>query len=400
MKLLASILISLSVLLTAVTTIAQVNDKLLSKTIIVPGKEVRIDSLVNMLNNQTGIEFSFNSNKISPSKKIAVPRSYQTLSQWLITLKTKMGIDHKVIGSHIILVDKKQSPVVTKKTSRTVSPGQKPGTKNAKVSSAQSGKKHMASAVSTVKQPEKNVTGLPDSAAATDTITLHFTDTEGKDVTVTGLSVSAAGKPAITYISKITTKPRVMDMAKPVSSKVHKINDAVSGSFVSPLSKIDLGPQGVGVSFERRLGKKSIIDLSLGVGGGYAITGHQFKYKVDGLSGPEIYASVNPRLYYNSQNRLTKGKTIERNAGNYFGFRMKYVTDAVAENFVVWDAVLFNFHWGMQRPVGRRWIFNGHVGPGYGFAHSFIFGNRLTGLNHYYGSVELKLSYVFSRLNQ
>src|SRR5688572_30634737 len=112
MKIFVSIALSLFVLLAAVTVTAQVNNQSFSKPISISTKEVRIDSLLMILKKQTGIEFSFNSNKISPLKKLSVPGSNQTLSQWLITLKTKAGIEHKVIGNHIILVDKKQPQAI------------------------------------------------------------------------------------------------------------------------------------------------------------------------------------------------------------------------------------------------------------------------------------------------
>jgi hypothetical protein len=320
-----------------------------------------------------------------------------TLSEWLSSLKSKAGIEHKVIGNHIILVDRKQPEAVTISNKKPVSANQKTAANKSKLSSGARVIKESERSVNMMSPLKKDSADSLDPAAiSADTVPLLFTDSQGTGSILTFISASAASKPSVTY-SKLNTRAPVTDEARS-ASKGKGTSDAFSGSYLSPLSKIDLGPQGVGVSFERKLGRRTIIDLSLGLGGGYAITGKQFKYKVDGLSGPDIYASVNPRIYYNSQKRLSKGKSIERNAGNYIGFRMKYVTDALAENFVVWDAVLFNVHWGVQRPVGRRWVFNGHIGPGYGFAHSFIFGNRLTGLNHAYPSIELKMSYVFSRL--
>ena len=140
-----------------------------------------------------------------------------------------------------------------------------------------------------------------------------------------------------------------------------------------------------------------MVDLSLGAGGGYAILGNEFKYKLSGLSGPEIYFSINPRFYYNRAKRLAAGKSIARNSGNYWGIRLKYVTDKIAENFVVWDALLFNIHWGMQRPVGKRWVFNSHIGPGFGMVYYLFSKDQLPGLNSLYPSIELKISYLFKK---
>ena len=140
-----------------------------------------------------------------------------------------------------------------------------------------------------------------------------------------------------------------------------------------------------------------MIDLTLGAGGGYAITADQFKYKVGGLTGPDIYFSAHPRFYYNRQHRAIHGKSQSRNAGNYIGFRLKYITDIMAENFVVWDAFLLNVHWGMQRPIGKRWVVSGHAGPGYATAQSIFYNTWLKGFSRFYPSMDLKISYVLSR---
>ena len=94
---------------------AQANAKIFGRIIKIPGHEVRIDSLVKIFSRQTTIEFSFNSRKISPSKKLVVPKQDKTLSQWLSILQNKMGIQYKLVGNHIILVDNsiKVSPKTT-----------------------------------------------------------------------------------------------------------------------------------------------------------------------------------------------------------------------------------------------------------------------------------------------
>jgi hypothetical protein len=85
---------------------AQVTNKTFEKTISITTKEIRIDSLLKTFSRQTGAEFSFNSNKISPSRKLTVTRPRQTLSQWLDVLRENMNVQHKIMGNHIILVEK------------------------------------------------------------------------------------------------------------------------------------------------------------------------------------------------------------------------------------------------------------------------------------------------------
>ena len=84
---------------------AQLSDNTFKKSIYVPASEVRMDSLLRIFTKQTGVEFSFNSKKISPSKKVTVSQHKQTLSQWLTTLSNSLGIQHKIVGNHIILID-------------------------------------------------------------------------------------------------------------------------------------------------------------------------------------------------------------------------------------------------------------------------------------------------------
>ncbi|MBC7829755.1 MAG: hypothetical protein H7122_18570 [Chitinophagaceae bacterium] len=84
---------------------AQSNRKPFDREIILSGNEVRIDTLLKIFSSQTGIQFSFTSNKINPSKKLAVPKTSKTLSQWLTILSKTMGIEHKLLGSHVILID-------------------------------------------------------------------------------------------------------------------------------------------------------------------------------------------------------------------------------------------------------------------------------------------------------
>ncbi len=84
---------------------AQISKETFNKSIFVSSSEVRIDSLLRIFTMQTGVEFSFNSVKISPAKKLSVKNHTQTLDQWLKTLSSFLGIQHKLVGNHIILVD-------------------------------------------------------------------------------------------------------------------------------------------------------------------------------------------------------------------------------------------------------------------------------------------------------
>ena len=89
----------------AIRSEAQINSNTFDRKIHVSAKEIRVDSLLRIFARQTGVEFSFNSNKISPAKMVSVTNHNQTLNQWLNTLNKTLGVQHKVVGNHIILID-------------------------------------------------------------------------------------------------------------------------------------------------------------------------------------------------------------------------------------------------------------------------------------------------------
>lgn len=162
---------------------------------------------------------------------------------------------------------------------------------------------------------------------------------------------------------------------------------------IQPFTKLDLGLQGFGLSFERRLGNASAIEFSAGIGtGGYDIWYNSFSYEVNPVD-PTGYISITPKFYYNRAKRLAKGKPAELNAGNYFGARIKYTTRGISENTGAWDALLFNLHWGMQRAIGKRWGFQSHFGLGY--AIDAVDLNNSAGT--VYPALDLKFFYILNK---
>ena len=159
------------------------------------------------------------------------------------------------------------------------------------------------------------------------------------------------------------------------------------------LAKLDLGLQGIGLTFEPRVGKNTTIDLSGGMGGGYKISTDDLTYEVD-FTNPALYFSVTPKFFYNRQKRIEKGKASLLNAGNYIGLRLKYTTKGLSESSDIYDALLMNIHWGLQRALGRKWTFMTHIGAGYAM--------DATDLNHVSGTIypalEFRFSYVFNKI--
>jgi hypothetical protein len=155
------------------------------------------------------------------------------------------------------------------------------------------------------------------------------------------------------------------------------------------MAKLDLGLQGIGFTYEQRIGNSTTIDLSLGAGGGYDVSedGAGFEWN---LLQPAFYFMATPKFFYNRQHRIEKGKKGQLNSGNYIGIRLKYTTGSIAPNDYLGSAGLINLHWGMQRSIGKRWTMNAHAGAGYAQNLNSIFGTI-------YPAIDFKCSYILSK---
>ena len=90
----------------------------LKKLIILDSNPIRFDSLVSTISKQAKVQFSFNTGKITPEKKFVMKQGEQTLKEVLVQIKRMTGIYYKIVGSHIILLDKRPEtrPSVQSKT--------------------------------------------------------------------------------------------------------------------------------------------------------------------------------------------------------------------------------------------------------------------------------------------
>src|SRR5688500_10802854 len=92
-------------LLVAALSMVQVGSNKLKKRVTVYRNETRVDSLLHLLAKQTGIGFSFNSKKISPSKVIQLRKGMYTVEDCLLKIQQTAGIHYALLSDHIILVD-------------------------------------------------------------------------------------------------------------------------------------------------------------------------------------------------------------------------------------------------------------------------------------------------------
>ncbi len=82
------------------------------------------------------------------------------------------------------------------------------------------------------------------------------------------------------------------------------------------------------------------------------------------FDSPAVYASVHGKYYYNQEDRLRRSRPLSFNAGNFFGVKAKYTTPNLAGEAKTWHTMLVAFHWGMQRKMGRHFLYQLTIGVG------------------------------------
>lgn len=161
-----------------------------------------------------------------------------------------------------------------------------------------------------------------------------------------------------------------------------------SDGKLSGLTKLSVGFEGIGLTYESRLFNKMTGELSAGAGGGYNIGEGSIAYDVK-LLKPAFYFSFTPKYFYNRQKRILKGKNTLLNSGNYIGLRLKYVTPNDRQSDSTRNSILTNVHWGIQRAIGNHLTINAHIGAGYAQDIDYNFGTI-------YPAIDFRLSYIIS----
>ncbi len=147
-----------------------------------------------------------------------------------------------------------------------------------------------------------------------------------------------------------------------------------------PLFKVELGFQGVGLAYELPVADRWSVDFSTGLGGGYYVrntSGREIGYLWT-INDPVIYLKSEVKYYYNRPKSLQRGKSLRNNAGHYLAFQTKYTTERVFTSNTfdqledpLNNALLNEIHWGIQRPMGQRFLFNMHLGLGVAVDYDF-----------------------------
>ncbi|WP_162052096.1 hypothetical protein [Pontibacter pamirensis] len=156
------------------------------------------------------------------------------------------------------------------------------------------------------------------------------------------------------------------------------LSEEIESAGLARLAKVELGLHGIGLAYELPFSKKWSANLSAGLGGGYYVWGNEFKSTLI-INDPVAYFRSEFKYTYNRSKRLSKSKSVLNNAGNYVAFQTKYTTRRVFGSPAYYEyggdilnrALLNEVHWGIQRPMGQKFIFNTHIGLG--IAHDFDF---------------------------
>lgn len=109
-------------------------------------------------------------------------------------------------------------------------------------------------------------------------------------------------------------------------------------------------------SINSNMSLRSEVGLSLGFGYGGNAIGWIFNYG--------LYAKVSPRLYYNLENRLRDGKSINNYSANYLSFVSMAYLNSILSNENKPNQYILGPTWGIQRNLGSSWYFNFEIGPG------------------------------------
>jgi hypothetical protein len=317
--------------------------KKLDTRITVPNSAIRVDALFDLFSKEADLEFSINSKRINLAQMIYVTHHSQTVTGWLEDLSVATGISYKIKGDHVILEDQKTIALPVK----LLVSGEEE--KAVKKEDHEEEEKYKEGLITLIKEDLHTVYG-PEEKTKIDR-SIH---------------------------PSVTEKPIVSDSSKPAAPPFQA------------LVKVDIGFAGVAVGTERRMGQKMTIDLSVGLGGEYDLYNHEFKYHFPG--DPMVFLSINPRYYYNRNKRAAAGRKTTLNAGSYIGFRLKLNLPLDGA-----EAYLANIHWGIQIPIARKWLFNGHAGIGYGVGSTEYFEWKDKGMAMFYPALECRISYVLNK---
>ncbi|MBP4143238.1 hypothetical protein J3S90_15665 [Flavobacterium sp. P4023] len=154
---------------------------------------------------------------------------------------------------------------------------------------------------------------------------------------------------------------------------------------------IQTGLLGIWIHNEMRLTNQIALRTELGMNAG--IFGGDFYPQTGFLMTPVI--TVEPRWYYNLENRQSKSKNISGNSGNFVSLQTSYHPNWFVisnyDNLKTFNLLTIIPTWGIKRNVGEHFTYETAIGIGYGHQFREAYGD-LEGVT---ANLHLRIGYRF-----
>lgn len=132
---------------------------------------------------------------------------------------------------------------------------------------------------------------------------------------------------------------------------------------------IQTGSFGIWTNHETKLTQQTVLRSEIGLDSG--IWGGDFYDEIGFLMTPVI--TVEPRWYYNLNERVNKSKRIDGNSGNFISIKTSYHPDWFVisnyDNVNIISDISIVPTWGIRRNIGKH--FNYETGIGLGYRYIF-----------------------------
>ncbi len=144
-------------------------------------------------------------------------------------------------------------------------------------------------------------------------------------------------------------------------------NKSQHASVEQSISGVQTGILGIWFHNEAKLSNSIALRSEIGLDAG--IFGRSIKndFNVDYVFAPVL--TVEPRWYYNLDKRLSKGKSIKNNSGNFIGLKISFNPDLFVISNVDYVSVpnqLFIIpKWAIKRVIGKHFTYEAGIGLGY-----------------------------------
>jgi hypothetical protein len=171
------------------------------------------------------------------------------------------------------------------------------------------------------------------------------------------------------------------------------LSKAQDASVERSTSGIQVGVLGIWAHNEARLTKDIALRSEIGFNTG--ILGRTPHRETWVFLTPMLI--LEPKLYYNLNQRSLKSKDISGNSGNFFSLRTIYLPDWFVisnyDNINVLNQVSVIPSWGMRRNIGRH--FNYETGFGFGYRHVFTKSGYRNNTGYGVFDLRLRIGYRF-----